>query len=169
MTRTWTTVPAAVAQTLCSLKPPIPCWRGEAASYQPNRATRSKVSTSDVTSCYSVAVLPSLHFSCVIEREFCIFIYCQISHLYLCLFNLFFLNFFVFVSCYIVIYWLFLLFLDGFYFVIHSRIDLRISLCSNEEYIKGVVIFVMKITGKNQWKLIKSILVFNQQTVMICC
>lgn len=31
-----------------------------------------------------------------------------------------------------------------------SRIEFRISLCSNEEYIKGVVIFVMKIKGKNQ-------------------
>lgn len=44
----------------------------------------------------------------------------------------------------------------------NSRIEFRISLCSNEEYIKSVVIFVMKIKGKNQWKLIKSILVFNQ-------
>lgn len=32
----------------------------------------------------------------------------------------------------------------------NSRIEFRISLCSNEEYIKGVVIFVMKIKGKNQ-------------------
>lgn len=30
----------------------------------------------------------------------------------------------------------------------NSRIEFRISLCSNEEYIKGVVIFVMKIKGK---------------------
>lgn len=32
----------------------------------------------------------------------------------------------------------------------NSRIEFRISLCSNEEYIKGVVIFVMKVKGKNQ-------------------
>lgn len=31
----------------------------------------------------------------------------------------------------------------------NSRIEFRIFLCLNEEYIKGVVIFVMKIKGKN--------------------
>lgn len=34
----------------------------------------------------------------------------------------------------------------------NSRIEFRISLCSNEEYIKGVVIFVMKIKGKKSMK-----------------